>query len=75
MSEENLFVVDTECIEEDIELNEAPVPVFSSSKFILGLTEVDEDEKITNSDDEDEYYGECMFLFTMRFNNFIFELY
>lgn len=54
MSEENLFVVDTELGEDEIELNEAPVPVFSSSKFILGLTELEKDE---NSDNE-EYYGE-----------------
>jgi hypothetical protein len=57
MSEENLFVIDTELNEDEIELNEAPVPVFSSSKFILGLTELNKDEEIENSDDDD-YFGE-----------------
>lgn len=57
MSEENLFVVDTELNEDDSELNEAPVPVFSSSKFILGLTELNNEEKNENSDDED-YFGQ-----------------
>lgn len=66
MSEENLFLIDTELNEDEIELNEAPVPVFSSSKFILGLTEVDKNGEITN-EDEDEYYGERMFLFIVIF--------
>lgn len=60
MSEENLFLIDTELNEDEIELNEAPVPVFSSTKFILGLTEIDKDDNLINSDNEDEYYGKLL---------------
>lgn len=59
MSEEkNLFIVDDQPDEEDdSEVNEAPIPLFSSSKFILGLKDGDDEGNSKISEDEEDYYG------------------
>lgn len=51
MSEiDDLFVIDAEPLEDDIDIsNSIPIPLFTSSRFTLGLLE---DEK-----EEDEYFG------------------
>lgn len=59
MSEEkNLFIVDDQPDEEDnSEVNESPIPLFSSSKFILGLKDGDDEGSSKISEDEEDYYG------------------
>lgn len=60
MSEENLFIIDDQPADEEVdsELNEAPIPFLSSSKFILGLKDGDDDsEKNKESEDEEDYFG------------------
>lgn len=62
MSEKNdLFIVDDQADEEvNIELNKDPIPFFSSSKFILGYGDGDEEAK---NEDEEDYYGELRIFF------------
>jgi hypothetical protein len=49
---EDLFVIDDQPADDEEISNSAPIPLFNSSKFVLGLLENEE------NDEDEDYFGE-----------------